>query len=99
MKTINIHRFGRAALVLIAGLATGHLPAVLAQEPEAAPDPMSFVRGAQAWANNCARCHNMRDPKEYRDEQWRAIVAHMQVRAALTTQDSKDILRFLQESN
>ena len=62
-------------------------------------DPMQFARGAQSWANNCARCHNMRDPKELRDDQWRAAVGHMRVRAGLTGQEARDILVFLQGSN
>ncbi len=65
----------------------------------AAADPMQFARGAQAWANNCSRCHNMRDPKELRDDQWRAAVAHMRVRAGLTGQEARDVLAFLQGSN
>lgn len=64
-----------------------------------AADPMQFARGAQAWANTCARCHSMRDPKELRDDQWRAAVAHMRVRAGLTGQEARDVLAFLQGSN
>ena len=56
-------------------------------------------RGAQQWANNCSRCHNMRDPKEFRDDEWKPIVLHMRVRAGLTGQQSRDILTFLQSSN
>lgn len=56
-------------------------------------------RGAQAWANNCSRCHNMRDPSEFRDDQWEPIVQHMRVRAGLTGQQARDILTFLQSSN
>jgi len=56
-------------------------------------------RGAQQWANNCSRCHNMRDPKEFRDDEWKPIVLHMRVRAGLTGQQSRDILAFLQSSN
>lgn len=73
------------------------LPVVGADEQK--PDPAAFARGAKAWADNCARCHNMRDPKEFRDDQWRPIVAHMRVRAGLTGQESRDILLFLQGSN
>tara|TARA_R110000782_G_scaffold30891_13_gene76609 strand:- start:4509 stop:5045 length:537 start_codon:yes stop_codon:yes gene_type:complete len=57
------------------------------------------IRGAKEWANNCSRCHNMRDPKEFRDDKWRLIVAHMRVRAGFTGQQSRDILAFLQSSN
>ena len=56
-------------------------------------------RGAQQWANNCARCHNMRDPKEFRDDEWKPIVQHMRIRAGLTGQQVRDILTFLQSSN
>jgi len=56
-------------------------------------------RGAQQWANNCARCHNMRDPKEFRDDEWKPIIQHMRVRAGLTGQQARDILAFLQSSN
>lgn len=72
---------------------------VLAADAATNPDPMQFARGAQAWANNCTRCHNMRDPKELRDDQWRAAIAHMRVRAGLTGQEARDILVFLQGSN
>jgi len=57
------------------------------------------TRGVQAWGNNCARCHNMRDPKEFRDDQWRVTVSHMRIRAGLTGQEARDILTFLQSAN
>lgn len=56
-------------------------------------------RGAQQWANNCSRCHNMRDPKEFRDDEWRPIMQHMRLQAGLTGQQTRDILSFLQSSN
>ena len=77
----------------------GLLAAGLAASAEPQPDPAAFARGARAWAGQCARCHNMRDPRELRDDQWRAVVTHMRVRAGLTGEQARDILRFLQESN
>jgi mono/diheme cytochrome c family protein len=56
-------------------------------------------RGAKEWANNCSRCHNMRDPKEFRDDTWRLIVSHMRVRGGFTGQQIRDILAFLRSSN
>lgn len=56
-------------------------------------------RGAKAWAENCVRCHNARDPREFRDDLWKPIVYHMRVRAGLTGQQTRDILRYIQESN
>jgi len=58
-----------------------------------------ITRGAQQWANNCARCHNMRQPTEFRDDEWKPIVYHMRVRAGLTGEQTRDILAFLQASN
>ncbi len=63
------------------------------------PDPAAFARGAKAWAGNCAQCHNMRDPKEFRDDQWKVIMSHMRIRSGLTGQEARDILRFLEASN
>ena len=92
-----------AALVVVALATVVQLtqrPAVAADTAGMTePDPMQFGRGAQTWANTCARCHNMRDPKELRDDQWRAAVAHMRVRAGLTGQEARDVLTFLQGSN
>jgi cytochrome c1 len=62
-------------------------------------DPMQFARGAKSWADTCARCHNYRDAGSIRDDQWRAVVAHMRVRAGLTADEAEDILVFLQGSN
>ena len=63
------------------------------------PEPGDFAKGAKSWADNCARCHNMRDPQDLRDDQWITTVFHMRVRAGLTGQQSRDILTFLQDSN
>ncbi len=92
------------AAALVASVSLGLLGperTVQAQDESAVsqPDPGQFARGAQTWADNCARCHNMRDPKELRDDQWRTVVSHMRVRAGLTGQEARDILAFLQGSN
>lgn len=81
------------ATALLAGLPSRGTAA----QPQA--DTPSVARGAVAWANSCDRCHNMREPAEFRDDQWRAIMAHMRVRAGLTGQEARDILAFLQASN
>lgn len=87
-------------LPVILGMALLGHPARAADTPAAQQaDPMQFARGAKTWGDNCARCHNMRDPRELRDDQWRAAVAHMRVRGGLTGQESRDVLAFLQGSN
>lgn len=82
------------------GLLAAQAPAVAEEAAASAQnDPMQFANGAKTWADNCARCHNMRDPKSLRDDQWRAAVAHMRVRAGLTGEEAENVLVFLQQSN
>lgn len=64
-----------------------------------APDMAAFARGAKAWANTCARCHGMRDPKDLTDDQWKVVTTHMRLRAGLDGQQVRDITVFLQGSN
>lgn len=64
-----------------------------------APASTAFARGAQAWADNCARCHAMRDPKSESDRHWQVVVTHMRLRAGLDGAQTEDILAFLQGSN
>ncbi|HKK07055.1 MAG TPA: hypothetical protein VKA50_14530 [Gammaproteobacteria bacterium] len=58
-----------------------------------------YLRGLKAWEQNCARCHNARDPKEYSDALWKPVITHMRIRAGLTGQEARDILKFIQDSN
>lgn len=81
----------RTIMILAAGLlAWSNTP--MAQSPG---DPL---KGAEKWAENCARCHNMRNPGEFEARRWQPIVTHMRVRAGLPGQDARDILAFLQGS-
>lgn len=96
--------------LVVASLATFSIVSggsALAQQP-GAPKPAAaqqgadlaaFARGAKAWAGNCAQCHNMRDPKDFRDDQWKSIMSHMRIRSGLTGQEARDILKFLESSN
>lgn len=56
-------------------------------------------QGATTWGNNCARCHDMRSPTEFRDDIWKPIISHMRIRAGLTGKQQRDVLAFLQASN
>jgi len=55
--------------------------------------------GAQMWAENCSRCHNIRPPQSFSDAQWQTIVHHMRIRANLTGQEARSITAFLQSNN
>lgn len=86
--------------VLVFGLiSTKGSVAAAETSATASADPMQFARGAKSWADTCARCHNMRDARSLRDDQWRAAMAHMRIRAGLTASEADDILTFLQGSN
>ncbi|MEO6064757.1 MAG: hypothetical protein ABIP49_03115 [Lysobacterales bacterium] len=54
---------------------------------------------AQIWAENCARCHNMRGPDWYSDAEWEVAMQHMRVRGYLTGQEHKAIEEFLKAGN
>jgi len=84
---------GRAALFLLAILVTN------VSYGFDFPEAGNFSDGSKAWSENCARCHNMRNPTDLRDDQWITSVFHMRGRAGLTGQETRDILTFLQGSN
>lgn len=93
---MRVKEAAATALTLALGLT-----AAVAPSPGAAeyPPEGDFVRGARLWAENCSRCHNIRDPRELRDDQWITTVYHMRVRGGLTGQDVRDIYTFLRQSN
>ncbi|WP_162123929.1 cytochrome c [Pseudoxanthomonas taiwanensis] len=86
-----------AAMLSFSAVATGGEEPQ--QQPPAQPDMAAFARGAKAWADNCARCHNMRDPKDLSDDQWKVVTTHMRLRAGLDGREVRDITVFLQGSN
>ncbi len=95
-KSFQFVRVAGSTLVLTIVLAS----AAHAETTDALQgDSGQSARGVKAWANNCASCHNLRPAKELRDDQWRVVVSHMRVRADLTGQEARDILKFLQENN
>lgn len=54
-----------------------------------------YAEGAHLWANNCARCHNLRSPSEFTPEQWHTIMLHMRIQGGLMGQDARKIYAFL----
>ena len=95
MKNISKQRSHLIKLIAIL-VSLFYLTSINAQSY---PEKGDFAKGAKTWSETCARCHNMRDPKDLRDDQWVTTVFHMRVRAGLTGQQARDILTFLQESN
>lgn len=64
-----------------------------------APDKdIDLKRGAQAWADHCGRCHNLRSPSELGENGWDVSVTHMRARANLPGDLADDIKAFLMNS-
>jgi len=93
--TQRIQALGLATVVIITAACLAHIDNAFGADDS----DTQVSRGAVAWAQACQRCHNMRDPTEFRDDQWRVIVSHMRVRGGLDGQQARDILAFLQASN
>ncbi|EDY83317.1 hypothetical protein VDG1235_2943 [Verrucomicrobiia bacterium DG1235] len=103
-KSSSILKAGAVAFLIatisvaIANLSANESNGQATQSAKKTPEG-NFAKGASIWANTCVRCHNMRDPKELDDFQWKATLSHMRIRAGLTGQDARDVLAFLQQSN
>ena len=67
-----------------------------AQASAAAPTSTAEPKSGEAiWAEQCSRCHNLRSPSQYNDAQWDVAMMHMRVRAKLTADDYRAILKVL----
>ena len=55
--------------------------------------PSESARGEKLFRTNCGRCHN--PPESISPREARAVVRHMRVRATLTDEDEKLILKYL----
>ena len=93
----NIHKSILASFLVIGALIVGGT--VGFAEVFGSGSPGDPARGVKLWADHCDGCHNARDPKEFRDDQWRVTIGHMKVRIGLPGQDARDILAFLQRAN
>ena len=111
MKTRVLAVFlGLAVTVAVASVTTGCQKGQSSAEITIAgnggqPETISVLEegqiraGALAWSQNCMRCHNLRNPQERSDREWDVIVHHMRVRANLTAEEHRLIVRFLQSAN
>ena len=90
-------------LALLASIATGTLvlpqtpaapKAAPATKPAAKPDLTKQADvGQRKFDANCGRCHSF--PEQLSPSLTGTVVRHMRVRANLSAEDEKDILRFL----
>lgn len=95
----NIRIFA-AIWVAVASQATTVLPSYAAEaEAKSGIPAPSVARGKKAWSENCARCHEMRDPKDLTDREWPAVIRHMRVRGGLTGQEERDLFELFVKGN
>ena len=79
---------------LVLGCSTNQPPPAVAGEAAS-----SGKSGAELWAENCVRCHNIRSPSSYSPSQWEVVMMHMRVRANLTPEEHQKILAFLKSGS
>lgn len=103
---MKLNRFGYSLAALAALIASLSLPASSATaggEPTSAATVVATTpigkSGAQLWAEQCQRCHNVRSPSSYSPAQWEVAMLHMRVRANLTPAQHRTILEFLKSAN
>ena len=68
-------------------------PAPKQSKPVSPGDATQGDDGERRFKENCGRCHNPPDSISPREA--KAVVRHMRVRAPLTAEDEKKILKFL----
>lgn len=57
------------------------------------------ITGEQVYKNTCGKCHSERAPKERTDAEWKLLVTQMRVAAALTAEEARKVLQYLQDNN
>ena len=90
-----------AGQIILAGCASPNpqTHAGPATRPASAQKAAGGKGGSQLWAENCARCHNIRTPTSYSDTHWDVAMLHMRIRGNLTAEEHKKILEFLKSAN
>jgi cytochrome c5 len=67
-------------------------------DKQAKPAPKKLT-GAELYSMHCNRCHPERYPTERTAAQWKTILLHMRVRANLPAEQSRTILKYLQDNS
>ena len=74
-------------------------PNAVSSKDTATKPPKHTLTGAELYSIHCNRCHPERYPTERTAAQWKTILMHMRVRANLPAEQSRTILRYLQENS
>ncbi len=54
--------------------------------------------GKEIYENNCAKCHQLYDPKSYSIQDWQPILKKMQIQARLQDAEMDKILTYLSKN-
>ena len=93
---LNYFGLSCAALAAISAIVIALAPIRATAGDKATVPPARVGKsGAQLWAEQCQRCHNVRSPSSYSPAQWEVAMLHMRVRANLTPEQHQKILEFL----
>lgn len=97
---MKLNHFGHslAALAAICAILVTLTPTGASAGDKAPRAPVVATTGksgAQLWAEQCQRCHNLRSPSSYSPAQWDVAMLHMRIRANLTPEQHLKILEFL----
>ena len=84
---------------LFAVITTAAISAFLISSCTSQREMASLKSGAELWAQNCIRCHNIPSPPSYTDTQWKTIGLHMKERANMTDEQITKIVEFLKTAN
>jgi len=54
-----------------------------------------LAEGKSMYENNCAKCHNLKNPNEYTAEEWQPIMIRMQKKAKITDVEREKIYKYV----
>jgi len=104
----TFRRFVIAAVAVVGGLGISLVGCANSQQaaddgntkaPAATTTASSEKGASQLWSENCAHCHNVREPSSFSDAQWSIIVHHMRLQADLTGREQREITKLMQAAN
>ncbi|MES2747266.1 MAG: cytochrome c [Bacteroidota bacterium] len=54
-----------------------------------------LAEGKNLFVNNCAKCHNLKNPNKYTPEEWAPILMRMQKKAKISDSDREKIYNYV----
>lgn len=90
MKTKTIILSGFAAIIF------GCAPKVTTPVAEATKGlTPELAQGKMLFVNNCAKCHNLKNPNNYTPEEWKPILMRMQKKAKISDAEREKIYNYV----